>query len=141
MNTANGGNGLGFRVKGNNGGLIAAQWTGGTISNGTGSSGLSSEGTYLIAGELIFGATDTINLYLPDTDLDLGVAVSTQTGTFDQTAFNTITFMNKANTLRDKIDEIRFGETYADVTPAAVPEPGLSLLLSLAGLGLLRRRR
>lgn len=36
-------------------------------------------------------------------------------------------------------DEIRIGDTYADVTP--IPEPGTMALLALGGLGLLRRRR
>jgi hypothetical protein len=113
LQTANGGNGLGFRFKG---GLKATAWSGGPASSAAGAS-VSGETTYLVVGEMIFGATDTINIYLPDTDLNLGSVVSTQTATLDQTAFNMITFMDKAADPRDEVDEIRFGATYADVTP------------------------
>jgi hypothetical protein len=38
-------------------------------------------------------------------------------------------------------DEIRLGNTFADVTPAAVPEPSTMLLAGVAGVGLCVRRK
>ena len=66
-----------------------------------------------------FYNTDTINIYLPDSNLNRGSAVSTQTATLDQTVFDTITFMNKAASPRDQIDEIRFGTTFEAAIGAA----------------------
>jgi len=145
LQTTNGGDGLGFRVKGNNGGLIAASWEGGPVNNGTSTSVTAGE-TYLVVGEMIFGATDTINIYLPDTDLNLGSPVVTQTSILDQTEFDIITFMDKAASPRDQVDEIRFGTSYDDVIGVipAVPEPSTFLLAGLGLMGLVwcgRRKR
>ena len=136
------GNGLGFRFKD---GLLATSWTG-SLDGGGRTTPVSATGvgadageTYLVVGEIIFGATDTINIYLPDTDLVLGDAVSTQTASVDQTLFDTITFTDKAASPRDEVDEIRFGTTSADVLP--VPEPGSLALLGLGGLLIGARRR
>jgi hypothetical protein len=128
-----GGEGLGFRVKN---GIKATAWSG-TPSSASGA-GYTAGETVLVVGEMIFGATDTINIYLPDTDLNLGAVVSTQTASVNQAAFDTLTFMDKAASPRDQIDEIRFGETSADVL---VPEPGSLALLGLGGLLIARRRR
>jgi hypothetical protein len=38
-----------------------------------------------------------------------------------------------------QVDELRFGESYGDVTP--IPEPATMSLLALGGLGALLRRR
>ena len=131
---------LGFRIKGNDGGLKAAEWANTITTSGTtGNVGLSAGTTYLVVGEMTFGATDTINLYLPDVNLNLGSVVSTKTVTLDQTAFDTITFMAKGATPGDLVDEIRFGTTSADVLP--VPEPGSLALLGLGGLMMIKRRR
>ena len=139
---SNSGNGMGFRVKR---GLRATIWNGGPASSSTQLS-IAAGTVHLVVGEMIFGAgTDTINLYLPDTDLNLGAVVRSQTGDVDQTQFDTITFMNKAANPRDQVDEIRFGATAADVLPSnitAIPEPSSAALLSIFGtLALLRRRK
>lgn len=133
------GSGFGFRVKG---GVRATAWVSGAATSG-GSAGITAGQTILVVGELIFGATagdlDTVNIYLPDTSLNLGSIVSSQTATFAQASFDTIAFSNKAASPRDQVDEIRFGTSFAAVSP--VPEPGVFALVSLAGLAVLRRRR
>ena len=76
---------------------------------------------------------------LPDTDLNLGSSILSWTtiAALDQSAFDTIAFELKGGA---GIDEIRFGSSYADVTP--VPEPGAAMMMGLAaGMFLLRRRR
>lgn len=135
---SNSGRGLGFRFKG---GLKATSWSG-NPSSASGTS-VTAQVTHLVVGEMIFGATgsdlDTINIYLPDNDLNLGSAVSTQTATFDQTLFDTITFADKTASPRDQLDEIRFGASYDEVI--GVPEPASLVLLGLGGLMIGTRRR
>ena len=106
---------------------------------GTSTASLYGAGQYgLIVGKITWGAgaTDTIELYQPSTSLSLGPVISTLTVDVDQSTFDTITWARGDLVL---MDEIRFGATYADVTP--VPEPSSLGLLSIAGLVLLRRRR
>jgi hypothetical protein len=133
--------GYGLRVKNN---LSATSWNNGP-SGGT-TQTITAATTYLVAGEMIFNAdnalADTINLYLPGTDLTLGSVVSTIAATLDQTVFDTISFANKSQTTGDFVDEIRFGTSYADVA-VAVPEPGTFALISgcLALTSIMLRRR
>ena len=112
--------------------------TGGTVENGqTGNS----DGDYFVVGRVQWGAdgaaNDTVTLYLPGTDLVLGSAVASATGIVNQANFDNLALQN----LRTGavIDEIRFGATYADVSP--VPEPSTTALLGLGGLALILRRR
>lgn len=133
------GEGLGFRFKN---GLQATSWDAGSATSGAGAS-VSTATLYLVVGQMIFGAgdadADIINLYLPDTNLNLGGIVSTRSAVLDQTVFNTVTFANKADTTGDRFDEIRFGATSDDVL--VVPEPAAALLGAIGSLLLLRRRR
>ncbi|MCH7229186.1 hypothetical protein, partial [Haloferula sp. A504] len=90
-----------------------------------------------VVGEMIFGATDTINIYLPDAALNQGSVVASNTATLDQTAFDTVTFATKGDGAY-AVDEIRFGTTYADVVPGAVvpgPDPRITSFASV-GAGL-----
>lgn len=57
------------------------------------------------------------------------------TGLKDFTGSPSINMIGKGYT----IDELRFGDTFADVAP--VPEPASMGLLAVGGLALLRRRR
>ena len=84
------------------------------------------------------GSGETLTLYAPDTNLNLGAPIATlaTASNLTQTGFN-----NLAVQLKDtsKVDEIRFGATSADVLP--IPEPGSLALLGLGGLLIARRRR
>jgi hypothetical protein len=96
----------------------------------------------LIVGRIDWGADDlaneTLTLYVPDTSLALGTGKVWNTiAALDQSAFDTVAFELKGGAI---IDEIRFGASSSDVL-TAVPEPSGLVLLSLAGLSLLRRRR
>jgi len=133
------GNGFGIRGKGS---FKAGYWENGG-SNESGVGGGSSLTTALVVGEMIFNADsaqdDTINIYLPDTDLNLGSVVSSISATLDQTTFDTVGFAAKGSTSGDSVDEIRFGATYEDVSP--IPEPGSLALMGLGGLMMIKRRR
>ncbi len=73
----------------------------------------------LVVGKITWGAVnDTIEIYLPDTDLNIGPVVSTLTTNVDQSTFDTISF---ARGDRVALDEVRLGATYRDV--AVQPDP------------------
>lgn len=77
---------------------------------------LGAEQHALIVGKVLWGAvTDTIEVYQPDTNLNLGSPISTLTVSVDQSTYDTITF-----TRSDPItmDEIRFGSSYRAVIGA-----------------------
>jgi hypothetical protein len=152
-----GGTGLGFtvgRFGSTNGKVVATQFTTETASSASGFAnnifdpteatipasypGLSTNtDVLLIVGRVTWGATDTIDLFLPGTDLALpGTAHSSLSVVVDQSAFDTIT-MQRGDVI--VMDEIRFGSDYASVVP--VPEPSTALLGGLGMLALLRRRR
>lgn len=69
----------------------------------------------LIVGRIDWGADDlaneTLTLYAPDADLNLGTAIlgATAIPAFNQSAFDTVAFQLKGGAI---IDEIRFGATY-----------------------------
>ena len=72
----------------------------------------------LIVGKLIWGASsDTIELYEPDTALNLGTPRSTLTVNVNQAAFDTLTFCRSE---RITLDEIRFGGNYHSVLVGSV---------------------
>ncbi len=126
MNDAgDGGLGLGFTIKQNQ---VHATWWDPNDGNGTdlnrsttnNGNGVSASTSILVVGELVFGATDTLNIYLPDTALNLGSVVSTASVSFDQTLLDTISFAAKSAGGPHTFDEIRFGETFDSVIGGTV---------------------
>lgn len=140
------GSGIGFTIK--SGVMSASTWVGGAVGRATttvASEPVAGSTTYFIVGEMIWGAdgaaVDTINLYRPNTSLVLGSVLATRSVVLNQSAFDTLTFANKGDVgaFPITVDEIRFGDSYASVSP--VPEPAAALLGAIGSLILLRRRR
>jgi len=124
------GKGIGFSIK--TGVMSASTWVGGTIgrtTDATGSEPVTGSTTYLIVGQIIWGAdgtaTDTINLYRPNSSLALGSVVATRSAVLDQSLFDTVTYAQKADSVPCYFDEIRFGATSADVLPVDTVAPAL----------------
>jgi autotransporter-associated beta strand protein/VCBS repeat-containing protein len=101
--------GIGFAIK--NDQLRAAYWN--TAKNQAAGQAIPRDTTMMVVGKITWGATDTIELFLPDTDLNLGNVVSTHSGAVNQALFDTVTFGLKTN--RFGFDELRFGGSYQDV--------------------------
>jgi len=104
-------------------------------------------GTHLVVMKYRFNpiAADTVSVFL-DPTVGLGEPGATQAHisvpTSDlfithQGAYTQFTFSGGSH-VPGAIDEIRWGDTFADVTP--IPEPASALLL-VVGIGLIRRRR
>ena len=118
--------------------------TGDSNVNGADAGSLATGTTYLIVGHAQWGATgtddDIVELYLPDTNLNLGSVVARSEGVVDQSTFDLIN-TNHGNGLESTWDEIRVGATYDSVSP--VPEPSsFALIAGFLGLTwvMLRRR-
>ncbi|MEM7395548.1 MAG: hypothetical protein AAF492_24720, partial [Verrucomicrobiota bacterium] len=123
------GSGLGLtlgRISGVNGRTVATHFRDQASGDGTSGNVLGDfNGTRyvlgehgLIVGRITWGAvTDTIELFQPGTNLVIGPVMSTLSVSVDQSAFDTISF---ARGDRIVLDEIRFGRSYAEVTPPIV---------------------
>ena len=73
----------------------------------------------LVVGKITWGAaSDTLELYEPDSNLNLGSVKSTLTVNVDQSTFDTITF---ARGDQVTMDEIRFGPNYSSVLVGNAP--------------------
>lgn len=94
----------------------------------------------LVVGKITWGAgSETIELYAPDANLNLGSAITSLTtaGNLTQTSFNNLAIQFKDS---PRVDELRFGATSADVLPA-IPEPASLGLIGLGGLLMIKRRK
>jgi len=128
-NLAMGGQAIGFTIKQDK--IQASIWgevgDGSTAVNRAAGLAVATNVEQLIVGEIIWGATsgvdDTINIYRPAADLTMGAVTSTIGGQLTQANFDTISLAMKANTFA--FDEIRFGASYADVTPVDTTPPTL----------------
>ena len=117
------GSGVGVTLSGNSNGVVQATQfrdlsAGDTIAGnvlGPASGTLITSGTSrLIVCKITWGAgaTDKIDIYAPDSSLNLGAVLSTLTCNVDQSTFDTITW---ARSDKMVLDEIRFGGSYQAV--------------------------
>jgi hypothetical protein len=118
-------NGLGFIMDREDGSdttvrIRADSWVGGTETIGTGSvtrptATPTPDGTHMVVGKITFGATDTLDIYVPEKDLVLPAEPnSTVSADLDQSAFGIIRFkIANGNSLFG--DEIRIGTSYESV--------------------------
>lgn len=140
--------GSGFGVFTNGSAVVASSWAGGARTGGAGGNNtLTLSEPTLVIGRIVWGATVTDNEVLTiwtralddiDTAPSTGGSVRTS-GPLDQSAFDTISFGQRNSGGIQTYDEIRFGASFASVSP--IPEPTTALLGGLGLLALLRRRR
>ena len=134
-----GGGGFGVGVRLENGNVHAHGWSGSAVKP---AGAAVADGTVFVVAKITWassGNNDTVEVFLPGTDLvQPGTAASTLSFDFAQSVFTVLGLAGSTPPIPN-IDEIRFGDSYADVTP--VPEPGSLALLGLGGLLIARRRR
>jgi len=98
----------------------AAITIGGVETVSTGSATFT-ESTRLFVGRAIFGATDTVEVYLPGPDLALPASpAGTVTGSLDQSTFDMLRSQVTNGNSGVDADEIRIGTTYSDVIGSSV---------------------
>lgn len=119
-----------------------------TVQN-SGSLSVTAGVTNLYVFKFVFGTTDTVSLYLNPTvgGTEPGsVSASLTTPAGEKLIFSSFATFLGYNSNSNFIDEVRFGSTWADVTPAiaAIPEPSTFAFL-IGAFGLVaastRRRR
>lgn len=141
--TSSAGEALGFALKGIGSTIDfqALAVDGGTTSvSAVGGIATTSTAVRMIYGKIEWGATDTITLYNSTTNTDLSsfAEFASLTAAVDETQFNTL---HIAGQQVSSMDEIRFGDSLADIGITNIPESSSALLGLIGGLLLLRRRR
>lgn len=98
--------------------------------------------TYLLTVEILFNAgDDTVNLYVDPTIGGSAPTVADATITISDASFDRIR-VAAANGADYTFDELRFGDTFLDVTPSTIPEPSTyALLVSALMLGVVVIRK
>jgi hypothetical protein len=96
------------------------------ITEGSTYAGIATGQTHLIVGKISWGAggsNDTLLIYLPDADLNLGDSVSSISANLNQSTFDQITFGHKMyNGRYAQVDEIRVAGRYEEVVGIEVDE-------------------
>ena len=116
---ASGEQAIGWTIKADR--LQSTTWNGGNATRGTTGPVITANTLKLIVGKITWGATnganDTINIYMPDTNLTLGSSVVSSTAVLNQTNFDTLVHQPalSISTTDFGFDEIRFGASYNDV--------------------------
>jgi autotransporter-associated beta strand protein len=117
------GSGLGVRLK--NKGVYAAQYFDASVGapltgeyDNTVNGGIVNDNQRLVVGKITWGATsDTIEIYLPYSNMVLPAPSSVLTANVDQSSFDTLAFSRGSNVL---LDEIRFGASLQSVLQGTV---------------------
>jgi len=112
-----------------------------TAQSVTGLSGNAGVNLFVLKLQFVAGVGDVVSLFLNPT---VGAAEGTPTASITTTgdlAFNNANWYAGYNPGMGKLDEIRFGTTFADVTPVPEPSTYAMLLLGAGALILFRRRR
>jgi autotransporter-associated beta strand protein len=108
------GNSLGWALKQSSGTVVqAASWVNGTKTVAP-ASPVQVSAVSLVVGKITFGETDTVDVYLPDTNLTLGSPVATISAALDQSTFGFLKIQGGSG-ISHWIDELRIGETYDDL--------------------------
>ena len=102
---------------------------------------VSTASTFLVAEINFLPGADNVSLYINPTPGLVAPDGTPTTASVISFNFDRIRIQTGFNTAAFKFDEIRIGTTYADVSPASVPEPTSMILLGISGTALLARRR
>jgi hypothetical protein len=125
--------------------LNAITYNAGAFDSRTNVSNISTSADNVLVLKFEFGAgSDSVSawFFTEDEPLDEGVFdanAGTTTSTFDIDENSLTTLAVGITRAGNAYDEIRLGDTFADVTP--IPEPSAMALLGLSLCGLVRRRR
>ena len=144
VNINGGGDGIGVGGAFNTLAVTPTIWLGGAIDTRTttGATNVATNQDNIVILKFEFGATDTVTAYrFTESDVlseaSFNANAISATSAIDENTLNVISFSQSRG--QEAVDEIRVGDTFADVT-TGVPEPSSLALLGLGGLMIARRR-